>query len=478
MRDLTNPLLEDQILATMLAHPDEAPVVLQELGEQFARCWTGPDRPHVARAILNLRADLATPSIEAVASTLQVLGEVDAASYLATHILTEANIQAAAALPAAAGRLRELTNLRFAQRAMEAGAIAIETASVQNLAELQTRIRPLFNDCRPSGAGISYAKDIKARLLGVYDKRAADPEFMPGVPTGSPKLDHRMGGLPYGGYTVIAARPGVGKSVLAGQIAMATARKGIPVVFFTHEMIADMMWTRLACNVGRLSYKMAEKGRFHAATRQRYADALEEVQNLPIVIVDDTHGDAQRYADTATYLHHQMGPGLTIVDYIQRQGIPGFHGPKTDELSKVSGIWLNNVISTKCAGLMVAQLNRTAAATEPLLHQIKDCGTIEQDAMAVLLLWRPGNDDKEAAANVVHCNLAKMRNGSLTRVVFHFSGYCMRMREWDTPTDKELTTNQMKSNETWQTRDQGDLGEEEPAPPRPVSDKDIPKPEI
>lgn len=247
-----------------------------------------------------------------------------------------------------------------------------------------------------------------------------------GISTGLANLDRITGGLSKGELIVLAARPSVGKSSLAENIAESVARAGIPVAFFSIEMSKEMVLGRWLARGGLISSRRFIQGLTENewATLYRLAD---ERSRLPLALIDTPSASSQTIRSVVERQSLQgKVTGLVVVDYLQliANNEPLIKGEnKVDRIGRITGNLKQLARSLGIPVLLLSQLNRESehrSDDEPQLSDLRGSGDIEQDADVVLLMWRDGGSTDENPA--VRMKVAKQRNGPLGDVPIRFDG--------------------------------------------------------
>jgi replicative DNA helicase len=270
---------------------------------------------------------------------------------------------------------------------------------------------------------VNQAQDVRtilSQLMQTLDFQGG--RAITGVPTGLADLDDRTRGLQPGEMIVLAARPSVGKSALALNIAEHVAcDTRVPVAFFSLEMSKEELALRLLSSRSRVDGQRLRKGILSDAEAARIRDAGEYLYQTPLYI-DDT--PALRVLDLRAkarrlYLRHDVK--LIIVDYLQLMSSPRSESRQV-EVANISRGLKALARELKVPVLAVAQLRRPGATQPregviPQLSDLRESGAIEQDADVVLLLDREatrhkfGTPEYEAVANKADLYVAKQRNG-------------------------------------------------------------------
>ncbi len=213
-----------------------------------------------------------------------------------------------------------------------------------------------------------------------------------GLPTGLTKLDALTGGLTRGEVTIIAGRTGMGKTALAGSIALAAAKLGEPIAFFSLEMQAVFIGNRMLAILSGVSGDRARRGSLDDAAMQIYIAAKRQLDDLEIHIDEAASLTIEMISARARALHRRGKANLVIVDYL------GLVEPSDKrERSRVYQIEHITKEAKRLAKslnipvLILVQISRAVEGREdkhPMLVDLRDSGAIEQDAGAVWLMYR------------------------------------------------------------------------------------------
>jgi len=241
-----------------------------------------------------------------------------------------------------------------------------------------------------------------------------------GIPTGLQTLDRMLSGLQKENMIVLAARPSVGKSSLAINIAQnAAVNHGIGVALFSLEMGRESIVDRMISVQGDIDNWRITTGNLEPTDFEKYGIAAGELSEAPIFI-DDTPGQSVLEMRTkARRLMLEMEVGLIVVDYMQL--VRGRRQEsRVQEVSDISQSLKNLARELKVPVLAVSQLSRAVeqrgGEKRPQLSDLRDSGSIEQDADVVLFLYRPDEEDRENSRLII----AKHRNGPTGEIDMYF----------------------------------------------------------
>lgn len=254
------------------------------------------------------------------------------------------------------------------------------------------------------------------------------------------------GGLREGELIILAARPAMGKTALALQIArhVATCPKNPKAVpFFAFEMSKQSLVTRLVCAEAKVDMRRFRMGRIYPAEQERIHRAMQKIGDIPLYIDDNSgtnlmemHAKLRRLQQTSEY-----EVGLVVVDYLQLMQGRGRFDNRVQEISALSrGLKLMSK-DLRVPFLVLSQLSRDVDKRpgdhRPVLSDLRDSGSIEQDADMVAFVYRGEvyRPDKEELKGLAELILAKHRNGPTERIHLAFDGPSMRFN----PLARELT---------------------------------------
>jgi replicative DNA helicase len=232
--------------------------------------------------------------------------------------------------------------------------------------------------------------------------------------------EHSNGGLKTGELWLVGARTGVGKSTVCLQWALNAARAGHRVLFASLEMPQPDLLKRLLALEGNIPHRLLVRGDLESSWRHRVAETLDRIGEYPLEISDKLRSLSAIIAKVAA----TPGLGLLVVDYLGLVDPGGRFENRNQEVSSISRQLKLAALDYNIPILAAHQLNR-ANETEnrrPQLSDLRDSGSLEQDADAVLLLDAPGTRKRteEADREVVELHIAKQRNGA--------RGYGVRLR--------------------------------------------------
>ncbi len=263
----------------------------------------------------------------------------------------------------------------------------------------------------------SHIGEVVKSTLAILDERKRRGGKITGIRTGFTGLDAATAGLQNSNLIILAARPGVGKTSFALNIAQnAAIREKVPVAIFSLEMSKDELVNRVLSSEALVESGKLRIGDIDAADMTKIAHSLKDIITAPVYI-DDTPGiTVAEIRAKCRRLKMEKGLGLVVIDYLQLMQGSGRRGEsRTQEVSEMSRSLKVMAKELNVPVITLSQLNRSSEklARRPMLSDLRESGSIEQDADIVIMLSRPIAEEnaEESAANIVECILAKNRAG-------------------------------------------------------------------
>lgn len=244
-----------------------------------------------------------------------------------------------------------------------------------------------------------------------------------GIRTGIPRVDAGTHGLNRGYSYIIAARPNVGKSLLAGQIALTASMSNHRVLLQTPEMSAIQYLDRFACYLAGVDYFRVQDGRFSDEEEGDLRVAARTVSRLPLVV--DEYGSQPIERIRANIERHE--PELLVVDYLQYLSADDARANRNQQVGQISRDLAKLKSDYNLPVVIAAQLNRgidqRGKESEPILSDLRDSGELEQDADIVMFIHRPDMADPDVPAEeeTVKILCRKNRMGQLWQTNVHFA---------------------------------------------------------
>jgi len=256
----------------------------------------------------------------------------------------------------------------------------------------------------------------------------ASSEEMRGVSTGFKSLDNLLAGLMPSDLLILAARPSMGKTSLALDIARKTALEhGTKVGLFSLEMSSQQLVDRMVAAEARVdSWKLRTGNGLTDADMDAVASALERLENAPIYIDDQSGNTMLKMRSTARRLKSEHGLDLIIIDYLQLINPSKNYDSMVNQVTEISRSLKGMARELDVPVLALSQLSRAVEARggKPRLSDLRDSGSIEQDADVVAFIHREdrmGSRTDEETNGIAEILIEKHRNGPVGRVELYFN---------------------------------------------------------
>ena len=277
------------------------------------------------------------------------------------------------------------------------------------------------------------AKDIRETTKSAWiiiDKMMNHKGELTGITSGYKDLDAMTHGFQKSEMIVLAARPSMGKTSLALNMAEAAAlpRKGNPsaTLVFSLEMSGSQLGLRMLCSRARVNMKMLREG-FIKPGGKEYHDlvkAADELSKAPIFIDDSSHLTIMELRAKARRIHARTPLGFIVVDYLQLLAPVDSKTPREQQVAEISRGLKGLAKELDLPVLVLSQLNRASEkeSRTPRLSDLRESGSIEQDADVVLMLARPKDADEkfQVAFDSAELIVAKQRNGPVGELKLTF----------------------------------------------------------
>jgi replicative DNA helicase len=267
-------------------------------------------------------------------------------------------------------------------------------------------------------------------LLDRVQEMADNPNDITGVPTGFYDLDRMTSGFQAGDLVVLAARPSMGKTALAINIAEHVAlNEGLPVAVFSMEMGAAQLAVRVVGSIGRIDQSHLRTGKLSDEEWPRLTEAIEKLRTVSLHIDESAGLNSSELRANSRRLARKCGKlGLIVVDYLQLMSGSGGGGNgenRATELGEISRGLKMLARELQCPVIALSQLNRsveTRTDKRPMMSDLRESGAIEQDADIIMFIYRDDYYTKELSKEpgVAEVIIAKQRNGPTGTVKLAF----------------------------------------------------------
>jgi replicative DNA helicase len=377
-------------------------------------------------AILKLDAKGVRADIQTVIQELKQLGKLDEAggpahvASLTTVVPTSANIDYYAqtvqnySLRRALLRVSSEISARAFDESLEARAI---------LEEVQQKIFNLTDNRQTQSFKV--IGEVLKKTIDDIDRLYKSKKLVTGVSTGLEKLDEYTSGFQPAEFVIVGARPSVGKTALALNMATSMAiHKGIPLGFFSLEMSDLALVKRIISSESMVDSQIIRSGFLKPADYHRILDASGKIYDAPFYIIDTPNMKLMDLRAQARKMRSQQKIEIIFIDYLGLIGSENINQPRYEQISEISRHLKSLARELEIPVVVLCQLRREAEKERPNLSDLRDSGSIEQDADVVLFLHRdfkkqtePANEDDGIPTDLI---IAKQRNGPVGTVHLSF----------------------------------------------------------
>lgn len=336
----------------------------------------------------------------------------------------------------------------------------LESSAQLQIAQAEAKLYELAQFGEFKGGFTKLETSIMAAIETAKKAKASD-SHVTGVTSGLVDLDKQLGGLHNSDLLILAGRPSMGKTSLATNIAYNAAKayvdtngkEGAVVGFFSLEMSAEQLATRLLADVVEIPGDKIRKGQINQQDFRKFAEASNMLSQMPLYIDDTPALTIAHLRARARRMKRQHGLGLIVIDYLQLIGGSSARSQdnRVQEISEISRGLKTLAKELQVPVLALSQLSRQVETREnkrPQLSDLRESGSIEQDADVVMFVYReeyylsrekPGQGTSEKqerfaerstnweqrlqdARGVAECIIGKQRHGPIGTVLLSFTG--------------------------------------------------------
>ena len=426
--------LEEAVLGALMLEKDSI-ITVQEFVTPEA--FYTEEHRLIYRAIEELSSELKPIDLYTVTERLKVkkeLKKVGGASYLAQltqKVGSAANVEFHAKIVAQ----------KYVQRELIRSATEIQRRSYDESTDVTDLIGFAEQEIFKVAEGhvkrsVQSAADVLARTLAQIEENAKNKSAFNGVPSGFMALDRVTMGWQPSDLIIIAARPSMGKTAFALNIAeYAGMVLQLPVAIFSMEMSAEQLTKRFISSVGRIDAQKIRRARLDESDWAHFTDAVGILSKAPVYI-DDTPGlSVNELRARARRLARKSGPlSLIVVDYLQLMTGTSKGNSSTEnratEIGEISRGLKNLAKEMDVPVIALSQLNRSVEQRtdkRPMMSDLRESGAIEQDADVIMFIYRDVVYNKQTSdPNLAEIIIGKQRNGPTGTVRMRFDGQFTR----------------------------------------------------
>lgn len=344
-------------------------------------------------------------------------------------------------LTAHAERVRELSAYRrliAAANSMLGMAYHPKNQSVGDIldsAEAQIfAINESFNQ-RQGRQGVKEGRAVVKNVVDYLQELSArGPGSLIGLDTSFEELNNKTQGLKKGDLIILAARPAMGKTTFAINLAQSVLHQNLPVVMFSMEMSAESIVMRLLSAWGGINAGNLSTGQMSPDEWARFSNGVTHLANAKLYIDDRNNLPPSEVRSVCRRIakdHAGTGLGLVIVDYLQLMRVPGMENNRVLEVGEISRSLKALAREMDCPVIALSQLNRDLEKRpnkRPVASDIRESGSVEQDADLILFIYRDEVYNKERSDNkgLAEIIIGKNRNGPIGTVPLQFEGQFTR----------------------------------------------------
>jgi replicative DNA helicase len=400
----------------MLLNPDAVGIAIEILREKAEDVFYDAANRAVYQGMVSLFRQ--GKPVDAVTLVTQlshegVLEKAGGASYiaeLAGAVPTSANLEYYASIVLDAAMLRHIINT-CTNLAAEAYNSPEDVSALLDRAEGDIFSIAEARQLNPIYKVSDLLEDSIRRIEEIMKSRSG----ITGLPTGFHHLDEMLSGLQPSDMVVLAARPSVGKTAFALNIAshLAVAHER-SVLLFSLEMSKEQLTQRLLCMEGQIDSRRLRTGFLARAEFPKLQKAADRLSRAPLYIDDTPNISILDLRSKARRHKAQHGVDVIVIDYLQLMSSPGRTESRQVEIAEISRSVKGIARELQAPVVSLSQLSREAERDDsgmPKLSHLRESGAIEQDADVVLMLSRPPAHEAEGNDNLIRVTVAKQRNG-------------------------------------------------------------------
>jgi len=418
-----SPEAEESVLGALLLDKDAIIAVAEFLSSADFYDERHREIYEAALALYEDRVPIDVLTISEKLKKRKVLKKIGGASYLvalANKVPTAAHVEHYGKIVKDAATKRSLMKAasRLVELSLDEGLAAddvLDKAESEVFGLTQKHVKKAFTSVR----------DALGESFDRLDELHKQAEGLRGVPTGYKDLDNTLAGLQKSNLIILAARPGVGKTTLALNMArFLSVNKKRPVGFFSLEMSREELVDRLLVDQADIDAWRLKTGKLTEEDFTKLSNAMGQLAEAPLFIDDTPALSILEMRTKARRLQVDSGVDLLIVDYLQLARSRQLEN-RVQEVSEISQGLKNLARELKVPVLALSQLSRAVeqrGEKKPQLADLRESGSIEQDADVVMFLWRENDENLEN----ISLDIAKHRNGPLNSIKLIFKGDRMK----------------------------------------------------
>ncbi len=283
---------------------------------------------------------------------------------------------------------------------------------------------------------VSRLKDVLPKNIDSIQEMAKNKGQLRGISTGFTDLNNLLSGLQKSDLIIIAARPSMGKTAFALNLATNAAKAGGHVMIFSLEMSEELLAERILSSESLVEVKKMREGTVDDEEWTKLGDAADRLSELDLMIDDTPAISALEVKNKCKRMKMDRGLDLVVIDYLQLMNFEGKAESRQLEISALTRYLKQMAREIECPVIVLSQLSRAVESRKaddkkPVLSDLRESGSIEQDADVVMFLYREDYYKKEESQRPNECDIivAKHRNGPTDTVVLTWVGKYMKFSD-------------------------------------------------
>lgn len=428
--------LEEAVLGAILLERD----AFEQVSDIFSPdIFYKEQHMNVAQAILNLKNEGKSVDILTVTQELKRIGLLENTggayfvSSLTNRIASSANIEFHLRIVLQNAIKREviLQSTKLIKEAYEDTSDAIELID-----DYEKAVTALTSKVYTTKSYTS--TELYSKMLEENKAILENPNKVQGIETGFRDLDILLNGWQRSDLIILAARPGMGKTAFVLCTARHAIKKGMPVALFSMEMSAMQLYKRMASQETEIPHDIIKKG-MDQSTENTFKRDMDMLKNAPLYIDDQGGLTLFELRNKARKLKRDKKIQMIIIDYLQLMGGSGKEGNREQEISIISRGLKSLAKELDIPIIALSQLSRKVEERPskiPILADLRDSGSIEQDADMVFFLYRPEyygfnyDANNNPTAGIAKLITAKNRHGALDDIDLRWIGYLTKFTNY------------------------------------------------
>ncbi|MEM0369778.1 MAG: replicative DNA helicase [Pyrobaculum sp.] len=426
MKQIQNLEAERSLITGILLYPDIAEDLLEIVS---SKDFTDPACRYIMEAVESLIADSKPIDVITISDRLSEFGYLEKIGGFETLVSFTDGFAVAEHLKEYAQIVKEKSR----QRSLLALASAIanyvyeDKSSEEILGKIESYVRRIeesmpLNDCLDISEALSRTID---QIEMIEQKRKAGLPVT-GITTGYRELDQMLGGFHEGELVIIAARPSMGKTAFALNLAVEACKKGAAIAFFSLEMSLEQLMQRLLAVEALVPLHLIRNGLLSPEHWKRLNSAAERLFKTNFLLDDSSQLDTRALRSKLRRVKKDYSVQVAFIDYLQLMNSTKMLENRQQEISEISR---NLKLIARDLGVTIVALSQLSRAVEqredkrPRLSDLRESGAIEQDADVVMFLYRDEYYKREnvGAPHEIEVIIAKQRNGPIGTVTMMFN---------------------------------------------------------